>query len=122
MPAARLRWPWLAAAVVAVVVQLVLVYAPSSGGPPLFPNADKVIHVVIFALPVGLAILARLPWLPVVAVMAAHAPVSEIVQGTMLSQRSGDVWDAVADLVGVALGWFVATRLLPREKLTQLDA
>ena len=39
-----------------------------------------------------------------VLVFAVHAPVSELVQHFLLPGRSGDVWDAVLDLVGVALG------------------
>lgn len=32
---------------------------------------------------------------------AAHAVISEIVQGLFLPNRDGDVWDALADLTGV---------------------
>ncbi len=39
-----------------------------------------------------------------VVVLAVHAPVSELVQHFWLPGRTGDVWDAVLDLVGVALG------------------
>jgi VanZ family protein len=39
-----------------------------------------------------------------VLLFAIHAPVSELVQHFLLPGRSGDVWDAVLDLVGVALG------------------
>ena len=39
-----------------------------------------------------------------VVIFAIHAPVSEPVQHFLLPGRSGDVWDAVVDLVGVALG------------------
>ena len=42
--------------------------------------------------------------------MLVHVPVSELVQHFYLGQRSGDVWDAVADLVGVAVGWWTAVR------------
>jgi hypothetical protein len=37
-------------------------------------------------------------------VFAVHAPVSEVLQHVLLPGRSGDVWDAVVDLVGVGLG------------------
>lgn len=97
------RWAHLAV-LAAVVVQLGVLYAPSSVGPQLFPNVDKLVHCAVFALPVFLALLARLPLVPVVAVAAAHAPVSELIQWTLLPNRSGDPWDVVADLVGVALG------------------
>lgn len=94
----------LAATAVAAIGQLVVLYAPEGGGPPLLPHVDKVVHVVAFALPVACALLARMPWRPVALVAALHAPVSEVVQATWLPARSGDPWDVVADLLGVALG------------------
>ncbi len=54
------------------------------------------------------ALLARLRTGLVVGVAALHAPVSELIQWTLLPHRDGDVWDAVADLVGVGLGWLLA--------------
>ena len=45
-------------------------------------------------------------------VFAVHAPLSEIVQHVVLPGRSGDVWDAVVDVVGVGLG--VLALVLPR--------
>ena len=39
-----------------------------------------------------------------VLVFAIHAPVSELVQHFLLPGRSGDGWDVVLDLVGVAVG------------------
>lgn len=101
------RWA-LAPALVALLVQLVVIYAPSGVGGGSFPYGDKIVHVAVFALPVFFAVLARLPVLPVVTVMALHAPVSEVVQGRLLASRSGDPWDAVADVAGVALGALAA--------------
>jgi hypothetical protein len=92
----------------AVVVQLVVLYSPEGGGPPLFPGFDKVVHVLVFLVPVALALLAGLPRWLVVAVFGAQALLSEVVQGALLPHRSGDPWDAVADLTGVALGVVVA--------------
>ena len=114
MTAGRARARSLLPAAVALLVQLAVVYAPSAGGAPAVPHLDKLVHASVFALPVLFGLLARLPLVPVVAVMALHAPVSEVVQGTLLSQRSGDPWDAVADLVGVVLGAVVATVVLRR--------
>ena len=93
----------------AVAVQLVVLYSPASPGTGGVPHLDKLVHVAVFALPVFFAVLARLPVLPVVTVMALHAPVSEVVQGRLLVSRSGDPWDAVADVAGVALGALAAT-------------
>jgi len=89
---------------VAVVLQFVLLYSPSGGGTAPFPNFDKLVHCAMFALPVFFALLAGLPRVPVIAVLALHAPVSEFIQWTLLPNRSGDPWDVVADLVGVTIG------------------
>ena len=99
---------------VAVAVQLVVLYSPEGGGPPLFPQADKVVHLLVFLVPVALAVVAGFRRRVVVAVFAAQAVLSEVVQGLFLPHRSGDVLDAVADLTGVALGLWVGTALLRR--------
>ena len=39
-----------------------------------------------------------------VPLFAAHAVVSEVVQGALLPMRAGDPFDVLADLTGVALG------------------
>lgn len=101
------RWR-LVPAITALVLQCVLLYSPSGGGAAPFPNFDKLVHATIFALPVLLALLAGLPRWPVVAVVALHAPVSELIQWALLPHRSGDPWDVVADLVGVSLGVLAA--------------
>ncbi|MFC7487877.1 VanZ family protein [Knoellia sp. CPCC 206453] len=109
------RWSY-APVLVAVVLQFVLLYSPSGGGASPFPNFDKLVHCSIFALPVFFALLARLPWVPVIAVLALHAPVSELLQWALLPHRSGDPWDVVADLVGMALGAAAAHLALNREQ------
>ena len=102
------------ALVVAVGVQLVILYAPSGGGAGPFPQSDKAVHAVVFLVPALLAVLVtRRPAL-VATVFVAHAMVSEVVQGTLLPLRSGDPWDAAADTVGVVIGVLVAVRLLRR--------
>lgn len=104
----RSRGRALLAGFAALLLQLVVLYAPSAPGGPSVAHADKLVHATVFALPVLLLLLARLPWLPVVALVGAHAPVSEVVQARLLSARAGDPWDAVADLVGVGLGALAA--------------
>ena len=96
----------------AVAAQLVVLYSPDGGGAPLFPQADKVVHLLVFLVPVALAVVAGFRRGLVVAVFAAQAVLSEVVQAVLLPHRSGDVLDAVADLTGVALGVLVGTLVL----------
>jgi hypothetical protein len=92
-------------AVLALLVQVVVLYAPSSPDAPLFAGADKVVHVLVFAVPVLLLLLAGAPAPLVVGALGLHAVVSEVVQWVVLPGRSGDPLDVVADLAGIALGW-----------------
>ena len=105
---ARLRTPkllWRLAFGVALAVQLIAVYSPHGLAGPGINGLDKVVHVFIFFAP-ALAVLMmgiRARW--ALGILAMHAPVSELIQHFGLPQRSGDVFDVVADLGGVALGW-----------------
>jgi hypothetical protein len=97
---------WTAGLLVALAVQLVVLYSPQGVGGPQVSGIDKVVHVLIFAAPALAALMAgfsrrRLLW--ALGILALHAPVSELIQHLALPQRSGDVLDAVADLSGVAL-------------------
>lgn len=88
-----------------VLLSLYVLFAPDPGGAPRFTHADKVVHAVLFGL---LAVTAR--WrcgtrTPVWLAVAAYAVASELVQGLLLDDRSGDPLDVVADLAGAALGW-----------------
>jgi hypothetical protein len=106
----RRRTLWVAAGVF-LAIQLVAVYLPGTpdGGLELswLPGADKLIHGLIFAIPVYL--FARLSGRVglVAGLFAVHAVVSEVVQWRFVPYRDGDVWDAVADLVGIGLAVFV---------------
>ena len=107
-----------AAALVSLGVHLWGLYRDH--GPPTvpwFPQADKLEHLVGFGLPCFLVLLAlhlraaaagRLPGTRAVAVVVGlfvvHAVVSEVVQGTLYTTRSGDPFDALADTVGTGLG------------------
>ncbi|MGL5928522.1 MAG: VanZ family protein [Dermatophilaceae bacterium] len=109
--APRLRL-WLAAS---VVVQLLVLYLPRGVAPPSsLPGADKVVHAVVFLLPVLLALLAGFAARAVVAVSALHAILSELAQASILPARSGDVWDVAADLLGVLCGWLAWTTVSRR--------
>lgn len=103
--ASTVRWGAFA---LAVAIQLVVLYSPESGGTPPFPHADKVVHVGVFAIVAVTGVLARLRPVPLGAVLVAHAVISEVVQAVVLPGRSGSPWDAVADVLGAALGLLLA--------------
>ncbi len=88
---------------VALATQLVVLYLPRAPAGPQVSGTDKLIHLLVFAVPAALVLLARLrPWW--LLVLALHGPVSELVQHVLLPHRSGDWRDAVADGLGVVVG------------------
>jgi hypothetical protein len=99
--------PWSAsrvAALVVVAVHLAALYWPRVDivGPVTW--TDKVVHLLLFGVPTVLVLRAWPRRWALVGLLALHAPVSELVQHFLLPNRSGDPWDAVADLGGVVLG------------------
>ena len=103
------------AACAAVVLQVAVLYVPSApavptGGVPL----DKLVHVLVFALPTYALVRAGMGRGLVVVLMVAQALVSELVQAVALADRSGDVADLLADLVGVGIAVAVLRRRSPR--------
>lgn len=114
MYATRTRGLLVLAGVVALVaLQFLVLYTPQTGGPESpIPHGDKVVHALVFAAPVLVAGMAKGgAWRVVGLLSVVHAPVSEVIQHVALPTRSGDVWDVVADLVGVAMasagvGWW----------------
>jgi len=99
--------PRRAAAVVfvlLVVAHLAALYWPRVDlqGPVTW--TDKVVHVLLFLAPTVAGLLAGVRPAYLVALLALHAPVSELAQHYLLPHRTGDAWDAVADLAGVVLG------------------
>ena len=96
----RTAWRW--ACVATVAVQVVVLYWPRTAVGGGVPGLDKGVHLAVFAA-VGLtAVLAGARWWVVVLLLVAHAVVSEVVQASLLPARSGDPWDVVADVAGVA--------------------
>lgn len=98
----------------AVVAQCYGLYSPS--GPPSTPGLplDKIGHLLGFAVPAALFVAARVDWRIVAGLATLQAVASELVQGLLFVDRSGDVWDVMADLAGLGLGcgigWFVQRR------------
>jgi hypothetical protein len=95
---------WFLALGVALVVQLVVLYAPTAPAGPQIAGLDKLVHLSVFAVPALAALMAGLsaPW--VLGVLAVQAPASELIQHFALPARSGDPFDVMADFAGLALG------------------
>jgi hypothetical protein len=93
-----------AAFAVSVAVQFAVLYWPRAAAAPSPLPVDKVVHVAIFAAVAWTGLRLGLAPAPLLGALLVHAGVSEIVQATLLVQRSGDPGDAVADAVGVAFG------------------
>ena len=96
---------WRLAFGVAVAVQLIAVYSPQGLGGPGIPGLDKVVHALIFFAPAFAVLMMGIRARWALGILALHAPVSELIQHVGLVQRRGDVFDVLADLSGVALGW-----------------
>ncbi|HEY5786359.1 MAG TPA: hypothetical protein VIT65_16445 [Microlunatus sp.] len=111
------------------MAQQIALYGPSGPvQPSWFPNADKVQHTIGFALPMFLVLLTSqiyaaragrtlrsLGVAAIAGVFAVDAVVSELVQARPGSGRDGDPVDAIADLIGIGLGW-LAFRLLTNRR------
>jgi hypothetical protein len=98
----KLLWRW--AFGVALALQLIVLYAPNAPAGPEIPGLDKVIHASIFAAPALAALMLGIRARWALAILAVHAPISELIQHFALPHRNGDVLDVMADLGGVALG------------------
>ena len=111
-------WAWRIAFVAAVALQLYGVYAPREAGPHVgIPQIDKIAHFFLFAAVAFLGLKVGVPARWLLAALVANAVVSEIVQHYLLPQRDGDPFDALADLTGVALGTWLAFRVLRSTRL-----
>lgn len=94
-----------------MLLSVYVLFRPGDGAPEPFPYADKVVHLVLFAL-----VAAATRWRfgarnVVLRCVVAYAVLSEVVQAVAIGSRSGDVLDVLADLVGVGIGWQLARHL-----------
>lgn len=99
--------------VLACLIHLYALYSPVQAGPDTgIPYADKVGHLLLFAVVAYLGLRVGVPGRLLLAALVANAVLSEVVQHFLLPHRSGDPYDCAADLLGVALAWvaFRATR------------
>lgn len=119
MSRSKSRSVWSVLGLLALIVQLVAVYRPSEPAlPASLPGLDKLGHAAIFAAPVFCLLLAgrsirtgrfgrTAGWL-VPVIFLAHAVVSEGIQYAFFAHRDGDPFDALADVVGIGLGFGAA--------------
>jgi hypothetical protein len=91
--------------VLAVVVNVVVLYAPEApGGAASIPYLDKVVHFSVFAVVAWTGRWAGVPINWLIGLLAVHAVGSELIQHFLLPNRAGDPWDALADCVGIVAG------------------
>lgn len=103
----------LALGLLAVVAQFWVLYSPGSAVPSItlpIPDADKIVHALLFGVPVWLLLRANVRRVIVLSLAVLHVVVSEIVQHRWIPNRDGDIRDAVADLIGVGIGLWLASR------------
>ncbi len=99
--------------VVAVLVSVAVLFAPAADVPDAPPGVDKVVHVLLF---LALAVTGR--WAGVRAgalgvLLLVYGALSEVVQAVTSLQRTGSLYDLLADAAGIALGlggWALAER------------
>jgi hypothetical protein len=103
-----------AAFAVAVCANLVVLYWPRAVSQGGIPEADKIVHVAIFAVVAATGLRARIPIAWLVGLLVAQAVISELIQHWFLVNRTGDPLDTAADLVGVAVGVFLGRKLASR--------
>lgn len=93
---------------VVLALHAVALYLPGSAIAASPVGFDKVAHLSLFGIPAALAVLAGgwwRRWVP--PLLVAHAAISEVVQGSLIPNRAGDPFDALADVIGILLGWGV---------------
>ncbi len=100
----------------------VLMLLPSSGFPNIqISNFDKLAHVGIYFLSFLLWVfsffnkagsLKNLVFL-VLVLLLIYGMVIEVVQGQVIPDRTSDIWDVVANIVGLGIGWVAFYILKP---------
>lgn len=95
-------WPglgWLLLVLLLLAQVWVLYLLVPGEGEPYVAHQDKVGHLLLFGVPFALALLLTRP---VALGILAHALASEPLQW-LLTTRTVDAWDTVANLVGIGL-------------------
>ncbi|MFV0252304.1 MAG: hypothetical protein ACK5H2_03100 [Beutenbergiaceae bacterium] len=108
----------------ACALNIYALYAPRIPGPDGVPGVDKVAHIAIFALVMVTGMAAGIGLRTLLVALLLQTLASEVSQHLFVSGRTGDVWDAAADLAGIGLGWAAGNWLLGnyRPARVRLDA
>lgn len=100
---------------IAASLSVVVLFTPESGVPSSPPGTDKVVHTLLFALLAFTGLYARIP--RVLLWLVLYAGVSEVLQQLITPlHRSGDVLDALVDVLGIGLGWAIAAAVRSRRR------
>jgi hypothetical protein len=110
-------WLWRAGFVLACLIQLYGLYSPHQAADVKVPYSDKVFHLLIFGSVAFLGLKVGVPSRWLLGFLVANAVVSELIQHFLLPDRSGDPFDSMADLVGVALGAWLGFRAVRAKRL-----
>ena len=110
----RYRWFWLAAGIATLAVILAVALAPLQTALPI-EQGDKVAHFFAFAwLAVWfLGIFEPRLSLAVAVALTLYGILIELLQ-SLTPYRSADVYDVVADVIGIGAGWLLASAGLRR--------
>ena len=98
----------------AVVLSVIILFAPRAPSEHVIPHLDKLVHASLF---LALAATTRWRFGPrrwALLTVVAYGIGSELIQWQFLVHRDGDWRDAAADTAGALLGWLVARRLQSR--------
>jgi len=101
----------------AVLLSLVMLFSPASRVPSGIELNDKVVHAALFLLLAVTGVMAGLPLRALACGLVLYAGVSEVLQAVLPIDRDGSVYDALADLLGVAAGLAAATLVVRRQKV-----
>ncbi|USX51769.1 MULTISPECIES: VanZ family protein [Lentzea] len=101
--------------VTAALLSVIVLFTPESGVPSSPPGTDKVVHTLLFALLAFTGLYARIRH--ILLALVVYAGVSEVLQQLITPlHRSGDVLDALVDVLGIGLGWAIAAAVRSRRR------
>ena len=100
----------------AALLSLMVLFSPASKVPSGIELNDKVVHAGLFLVLAVSGVVAGLPMRSLALGLALYAGVSEVLQAVLPIDRDGSVFDALADLLGVAAGLGAAALVVRRQK------